>query len=294
MDLLGDYLRVRIRHVAECPEVDPLLCAEEEIPAHLHDQHIDWLRFDPTVNVGLGRGWQLGVGVPLDLRVARVDYFTLEGEPYDPPYADIHHRDETLAGPVDGTLGLRWYGTRGHWVYGGTAGVTLPVGKTEEDPFALTELGLTHEHQQFGSGTFVPTFGLDAIHAGRRWGAVAWGAGRVPLYENGKGYRPPVTGTAGAGPSFRLLPEVQLLGTAELLVEGPERWSGEPHGGRVAALGGVGALWSVSARVVLQAQARATVVQVSTDPGDDEGSLVQPLLLTLGASWTLAPGRAAR
>jgi len=283
---------VRIQHVAECPEVDPVLCATETIPAHLHDQHIDWLRVDPGLSVGLGRGWQVGVNLPADLRVARVDYTTLDGDPYDPPYADIHHRDETLAGLVDGALGVRRYATTGHGVYGAALGVTLPFGRTEEDPFALTEQGLEHQHQQLGTGTFVPTAGADAIYSAGRWGGLAWGAGRVPLYENRKGYRPPLTATLGGGPTLRIVPTLQGLASAELLVEGPERWAGEPHGGRVAVLAGVGALWSVSDRVVLQASARATAWQGSAEAESDEGALVQPLIVGVGLSWTRPSGAA--
>ena len=32
--------------------------------------------------------------------------------------------------------------------------MTLPLGRTVEDPFALGDMGLPHEHSQFGTGTF--------------------------------------------------------------------------------------------------------------------------------------------
>ncbi len=284
--MLGNYLRVRIQHVAECPEVDPLLCAEQEIPDHLHDQQIDWFRLDPTVNVGLGKGWQVFGEVPVDLRVTRVAYYTLDGAPFDPPYDDIHHRDETRAGLVDGAVGVRRFGGVGPWVVGGGLGVTLPIGKTEEDPFALTELGLTHQHQQFGSGTFVPTGSVEIVYADARWGALAWGAGRLPLYESGKGYRPPGTLTVGGGPTYRPVVPLQVLVSAELVVEGPEWWSGTPYGGRTALVPGVGVIWGVSDAVVAQVQARVTAWQDSREDTAGEGSLVQPVILTLGVSWS--------
>ena len=69
MDLFGSYLGVRIDHQAACPVVDPVLCAEQDIPDHEHHQGIDWFRADSTVNVGLGGNWQASLGLPFDVRL---------------------------------------------------------------------------------------------------------------------------------------------------------------------------------------------------------------------------------
>lgn len=278
---------VRIRHVAVCPEVDPLLCAVQELPEHEHDQRIAWFRLDPTLNVGLGGGWQASLSVPLDLRAVTVNYTLPDGTPYDPPYADIHHRTETLAGPTDATLLGKRYVQVGRGIFGFGAGTTIPLGRTEEDPYALTEQGLRHEHMQLGTGTFVPVAALEGVVEGARWGGVAWLTGRLPLYANAKGYEPPASLSGGLGPTFRVTPKVQALATVEASAEGPERWSGTPYGGRATAVVGAGANWSVSPRVVLQAQARVTAWQHMGHEDPDEGSAVQRVLGSVGVSWTL-------
>ena len=277
---------VHIRHVAVCPEVDPLSCAETDIPEHMHDQRIAWFRLEPTLNVGLGQGWQVSASVPLDLRDVNVAYETMEGAPYDPPYDDIHHRTETLWGPVDGTLLVRRFFAPGRAVVGVGLGTTLPFGKTEEDPYALTEQGLRHQHLQLGTGTFVPMVTLDGTWAGPRWGAVGWVSGRLPLYANGHDYQPGAGVTGGLGPSFRVTPTVQLLATAEGSWEGPEQWSGEPYGGRATLLGGLTGTWALSPAVVLQVQARVTALQWMGHQDEDEGSAVQRFLGSAGVSWT--------
>ncbi|MDP2308662.1 MAG: hypothetical protein Q8P18_21755 [Pseudomonadota bacterium] len=278
---------VRIRHVALCPEVAPLLCAVEDIPEHWHDQHIAWFRLDPTLNIGLGAGWQASVALPIDLRSIVVDYETADGAPFDPPYADIHHRTETLAGPTDGTLFARKYLHAGdHAIVGLGLGTSLPIGATEEDPYALTEQGLTHQHMQLGSGTFVPTASVDGMLLGARWGATAWVSGRLPLYANTKGYRPGASVTGGVGPSWRPIPPLQLLGTLEGSFEGPESWRGTPYGSRATVVGGLTGAYSLSDALVLQAQARVTAFTWSGHHDADEGSAVQRFLGTVGVSWS--------
>ncbi|MDP2313751.1 MAG: hypothetical protein Q8P41_12660 [Pseudomonadota bacterium] len=286
---------VRIRHVAACPEIDPLLCAEQDIPEHWHDQHIAWLRLDPTLNVGLGAGWQASVGLPFDVRAIAVDYETPDGAVFDPPYADIHHRDETLWGPTDGTALVRKYATVGtHAIVGVGLGTTLPIGRTEADPYALTEEGLTHQHIQLGTGTFVPVATLEGVLTGARWGGTAWVSGRLPLYANTEGYRPGATVTGGLGPSWRPIPAVQLLATVEGSFEGAEAWSGTTYGSRATGLAGVTGIYGLSDSVVLQAQARVTALSWSGHPDADEGSAVQRFLGTVGVSWSFDPGKKLR
>lgn len=284
--------QVRIQHVALCPEVDPILCATEALPEHWHDQRVAWFRLDPTLNVGLGGGWQASLSVPLDLRHVEVDYAYPDGTPYDPPYDDIHHRDETLAGPVDATLlGKRYVQIGERGVLGFGLGTTLPLGRTEDDPYALTEDGLRHQHMQLGTGTFVPTAALEGVLEGPRWGGVAWASGRLPLYASAKAYRPGASLEVGFGPTYRVLPPVQLLLTAEGSVEGPEQWSGVDYGGSATVVGGLGANWTVSPRLVVQAQARVTALQWMGHHDADEGSAVQRFLGSAGLSWSFG-GRA--
>lgn len=281
-----------MQHEARCPEISPPDCAEQDIPAHLHDQRIRWLRLHPGLNVGLGKGWQLQGQLPFDVRVLTIDYRTLDGQPFDPPYGDIHHRNEVLWGLVDGRIAAwRYAAPGGGWILGGGVGTTLPFGRTEDDPFALAAQGETHQHFQLGSGTFDPVVGLVAIQQGMRWGAWASVDARLPVYANGRGYRPPTSLNVSVGPTVRFLTGIQLMATAEGAVETVERWSGAPYGGRAAVGAGLGALAAVRSDLVLQVQGRAALWEAAF--ARHEEPLTQPLLITAGLSWTpgLAPGR---
>ena len=55
---------------------------------------------------GVKAGLLLSLRVPYDVKDQRIDYRTLDGEPFAPPYGDIHHRTERLDGFGDGELGV--------------------------------------------------------------------------------------------------------------------------------------------------------------------------------------------
>ena len=267
-----------------------MLCAEQDIPDHEHHQRIDWLRADPTLTTGLGGGWQASLGLPIDLRVLGIEYTTPDGEPYEPPYGDNHHRDEVLWGLTDGRAMLwRYAAPSSRLVVGGGIGTTLPFGRTEEDPFALAAEGEEHQHFQLGSGTFDPMATGQAILAGPRWGAWLSADARVSLYENRKGYRPPRSVAVSAGPSFRIVPDLQVLATADGLYETPETWDGEPYGGRAVLTTSAVAIYTVNPRLVLQGQGRATVWQRGLGDEHDE-PLTQRFVLSAGASWSFGRG----
>lgn len=273
---------VEIDHVASCPEDDPLTCATDPYPPYEHHQQITWARLDPTVSVGLGRGLQASFSAPVDLRVLRVGYTTLDGDSLLEPPSDIHHRDETLAGLVDGRLLVRAFTTSGAWTLGAGAGSTLPFGGTVEDPFVLTEGGQPHQHMQFGTGTFDPLTSLSAIRVGERWGAMFGAGARAPLYANREGYRGVRSVDLSGGPTFRAHPKVTVYAMAEPTFETPERWHGVAHGGRLSLVSAAGASWAVE-RVVLQAELRTTALQYSFEGADD--ALVQRWVATIGASF---------
>lgn len=271
-------------HIAQCPEDNPLVCAQENIPPYVHDQRIAWFRSDLGVQLGLGTGWQVGAAVPFDVRMLRIRYETLDGEPYDNPYPNIHHRNETQWGAVDGRLTVQRFARAGKAVIGGGVGTTLPLGATEADPYRLTAQGLEHQHLQMGSGTFVPMLQLQAFGQGERWGGLGQADLKLPVYANAKGFRPPLAATLGGGPSLRLSPKVQAFGTAELLFAGPERWHGDAHGGSLAVVAGLGGVWRVADSWSLQGQARTTAWQAQAGHEGDE-QLIQRLIVTVGASW---------
>jgi hypothetical protein len=89
------------------------------------------------------------------------------------------------------------------------------------DPIALGNAGQTHEHIQFGSGTFEPI--LSAQWASRRF--VAMTEARLSVYENRNGFRAPSTLIWSAGPTFRV-GRISIGPRINGQVQTLARWSG--------------------------------------------------------------------
>jgi hypothetical protein len=279
---------MRIEHIAECPEISPTHCAEEDIPEHLHVQSIDWIRLSPAITAGLGKGWQGVVSFPLDAKNMGIAY-TLDGDPYDPPYAGIHHRNELLAGPADGTLAFeRFFGLGELGMWSLKAGTSLPVGRTEEDPYTLASAGLEHQHFQMGTGTFIPVAEASAVLAGLRLGGLAWVRGRFPVYANPHGYHPGAHYTAGAGATYRLTPKINAVVTTEYTLEAQDAWTdtASPSSGRQAVVFDLGGSWGVTDRFAFASLLRGTAWQ-KTLTENSEDQLLQRFIVTVGGSWTL-------
>ncbi len=190
------YGEFRTSHIAECPDVAPE-CAVAIIPPHEHRARLGLYRGDLSVGYGVKAGLLLSLRVPYEVKDQRIDYRTLEGEPFDPPYGDIHHRTERLDGFGDGELGLSLVPARDFLV---GAGITLPFGRTEEDPIDLGRRGLKHEHIQFGSGTVDPTLAVQWSRPFGRLSLAASANARIPLYENRHGFQAPITVRWSLGP----------------------------------------------------------------------------------------------
>lgn len=274
----------RIQHVANCPEVDPLLCATTDIPEHWHDQRISWFRVDAQLSAGLGRGWAVSAGLPFDVRAISVDY-TMDGDPYVPPYDDIHHRNEVLFGLVDGSVSVKRTMMVGKVVLTPSLGTSIPVGHTEADPFALTKEGKTHQHMQFGTGTFDPMASVDAVFRVGRWGALATVSSRLPVYEGANGYRAPRIVSGSAGPTFAITPKWFTWLLAEAAYEGEELWHGDSYGGRASVSASGGVLTTITPDLSVQLTARVPIWE-AVHHTDEDASVSQPLSVAAGLSWS--------
>ena len=303
MRLEGGWSRVgmSVGHLAHCPEVDPISCAEGPIPEHKHALQVVQHRARLGLSIGLGSGWQLSVSQPIELRVSRVGYLTLDGRPFDPPYADIHHRDEVLRGPGDGSVLLQYgrleKGARGgNWMWMGEGGFTLPFGNTEENPYALGEAGLRHQHQQLGSG--IPLFqaGIQVRGVPRPWGGRGGLNLRLPVGENGFAYRPPSTVAASGGVVRAFGRRVQGDLGLTALREGPEFWAGEAYAGRSALQADLRATLLAPAHWDLSIELRQPVAQHLDQHGHgggaEDGWLKLHSFWGLNLGWTgAAPAR---
>src|SRR5690606_9571258 len=104
----------------------------------------------------------------------------------------------SLLGLGDPWLLGRWAGDFGGLAVSARAGVSVPVGRTESNPFTLGDRGIRHQHIQFGSGTFDPILALDISIPLGRWLMSGYGQGQAALYENGHGYRAGLRASLGA------------------------------------------------------------------------------------------------
>ena len=289
VDLLGSGVSIDIRHVAVCPEIDPVSCAEEELPLHFHEQSLQIVHSAGRLNLGLGRGFQVALEVPVDVKVSSIDYVLEDGSSYDPPYGNIHHRNETLMGLADATLTLQRFAmVTPQLLIGGGVGSSLPLGETFEDPYELGSQGLEHQHLQMGTGSFVPSIVGNGIYNGMRLGGMGYFELRLPLFENDKGYKAPALATLGLGPTWRFTPRLQALSGLVVGWEGAEEWSGETtdNEGKVTLSSSLGLLYMVGSAWVVQGSAQLNLWQQDLGARQIE----QNLVLTLGVSRTFASG----
>jgi hypothetical protein len=206
-----------------------------------HEHHVRLMLFHSELNTayGIRTGLALSLRLPYDVKDQRVRYTTLTGQPFVPPYGDIHHRTETLRGISDGDLLVLWAPpARGasRWHFG--FGTTLPFGHTVADPVELGREGKKHEHLQFGSGVFAPEAEIAWSRAVRKVTTSALLQATVPLTANDRGFRAPKSFRWSVGPSFAI-----GRGSAGLSMAGQYqtigRWHGETDEGSGFSNGGL-------------------------------------------------------
>ncbi len=198
----------------------------QEHAAIWHVQH--FTMSDTSVSVARGLGGGLGLEYVGFLRhvTTRIRFEDLDRRPIVVPDGDIHHRDETLVGPGDAWLMAVAGRPLGPWSAVFRAGITIPLGKTEENPFDLGRRGLRHQHIQFGSGTWDP---LAGIGLGRRLGSVMATASllaRLPVTENNHGFRAGRRVQVSAAGDRRIRGPWRAQAGLDYARESAETWSG--------------------------------------------------------------------
>jgi hypothetical protein len=201
------------------------------IPDHEHHVRLTLFHSDLNAAFGLRPGLAMSLRVPYDIKDQHVRYTTLTGEPFVPPYGDIHHRTETLRGISDGDLLVLWAPSPG-WHFG--FGTTLPLGHTVPDPIELGREGKKHEHLQFGTGVFAPE--VEIAWSGPHASALLQAT--VPLSTNSRGFRAPKNFRWSAGPSYafgRVNLALSFAGQYQTI----GRWHGEVDEGTGFSNGGL-------------------------------------------------------
>jgi hypothetical protein len=288
---------IHVIHEAGCAEfeTDPSLCTEIPAqPLYLHDQHLYPVELRAVGEYSFNSTFGVEAQLPFRMVATRIKYTTLDGAPYDPRGPDdVHHRNETVSGVADAWLLMRVGLSLDKWWLAARPGVSIPIGATREDPFALGDQGLRHQHIQLGTGTFDPLLVLEAF---RQWDSLRLGMyvqGQASLYDNSHGYRAPWRLFGGASVGTTLVGKLSGSLGPELFHESEEHWQG-----MVRQDGSLG-------RTELLANASLTQRIDSTDinlgvrvplwrhivrGSEEPGKLSQPLTVFLGISHQFGAG----
>ena len=217
-------------------DIDHIADDEPENPEpYWHVQDLILSELAVTVVRGLRPNIGLEVQVPVRLVRSRVHYQDLSRQPYAPPNPDLHHRNETLVHLADPQVALHLGHQATPWSVAARVGVSVPLGRTEPDPFELGRLGLWHQHIQFGTGTWDPILGLAVGRSVGGFEAQLNGVARLTLAENEHGYRAGNRYSILLGAGRRLGDAWSADAGLSLAREEPEKW-----GGRIEDEGNLG------------------------------------------------------
>jgi hypothetical protein len=282
-------LAMQVTHPAGCADLNNC----DEVPVQeLHDHQV----LLAPVELGLSGEWAFddkwGVEASLPVRSvwASVSYQTPDGADYQPVDADVHHRDETVAGLADGRLMARYGRSLGGVWVAARLGTTVPLGATEDDPFSAGDVGKKHQHIQLGSGAFEPVMSLDATWGGISQQTTAYVTLQQPLYANDKGFEAGRRLLAGAQVGWKAAPDLLLSLLGEVGHEGGEQWQGVVRSDGMTGLtevrSGAALLWRSEA-VTLTAALRVPVYRVLEASAEEPGEVIAPASLSLGATLPL-------
>jgi hypothetical protein len=217
---------IHVVHEAGCRDTGD--CREVPAqPSYFHDQSIYPLELRLLAEYGLNETFGIEAQLPFRSVTSTIEYTDESGASYEPLDPGVHHRNETVVGIADPWLLLRIGAMVEKWWLAARPGVSLPLGRTEENPFALGDQGLRHQHIQLGSGTFDPVAVVEASRKLDQLQLQLYAQGQLPLYENGHGYRAPWRIYGGALLGRALVGKLVGSFGVEAFHETEEKWDGE-------------------------------------------------------------------
>jgi thiol-disulfide isomerase/thioredoxin len=227
LDFAWDVTRAEATHEEDCPDIGPI-CGVRKEPPQLHHTALWSTEIRVLAEYGLLPNLAVQGMLPVRLIDTHTVYTDLANHPVTLDYQNIHHRNEDLVGLGDGQLLMHGGLLLGGLQVSARAGVSIPLGRMQPNPFKLTAQGLPHEHIQFGTGTFDPVLAADVAREFGSWSAAFFAVAQAPLYADGYGYQ------AGARLFAGLLAQ-SPLGTEHISFrlglsayhEFPERWDGQ-------------------------------------------------------------------
>jgi len=248
----------------------------------VHDQNIILSEARLALDVGLTERFSASLVFPVRLVSTSIRYLDGSGMPVQLVTPSPHHRDETLFGLGDPMLLGAVSEAFGGLNVTARAGFTIPIGRTQRDPFAMP--ALPHQHIQFGTGTVNPVLAAEVGYGWGKWRAFGFAFTQQIVYENSKGYKGGDRYAGGLG-LRRALGQWSLRGGVEMQAESLERWNGisykdEGNQGRIDVYAGAGASWAASDRLSLDAALKIPFVNHVVN-----GQLQMPALVEIGATW---------
>ncbi|MBX3158019.1 MAG: thioredoxin family protein [Deltaproteobacteria bacterium] len=259
----------------------------------VHDQQLLVGEVRAFAAVGLTRRFSASLMVPVRVVDTSIRYLDRAGAEVMLARPDLHHRNEVVSGIADPMLLGSASLTAGAWRVTARAGITIPIGRTEENPFALGDLGLRHQHIQLGTGTVNPVVAAEAARAWGMWRFGTYALSQQVVYDNAKGYRAGDRYAAGVALQRRLGAAWSVRGGIDALGESPERWGGavptdDGNRGRFDLIFGAGATWAASRRVGIDLAVKVPAITHAVG-----GQLAIPAIVEVGASWSFGGKRAA-
>jgi thiol-disulfide isomerase/thioredoxin len=218
----------------------------------IHDQTVANGETRLAGELGVNNWLAAGLILPFRLYNTSIRYLDPGGQQVQIENPFIHHHNETLTGVGDPWIYGRADMGRGGLRIGGRVGLTIPLGRTVPDPFVLGDMGLPHEHSQFGTGTIGAIAGVDVSGV---VGGVHVDAGLLTIqtfYANGYGYQAGDRYGAVVGAASGLgTKQWRFRATVEGVKETAETWSGIVHTddgnvGRVDVVAGAEATWLIN------------------------------------------------
>ena len=260
----------------------------------VHDQELLISESRLTVDVGLTKKLSASLFLPFRVVSTDIRYLDLAGTEVDLVRSGIHHRNETVGGIVDPFVLAAYAHDVGGFRLVGRAGLSLPLGSTEDNPFTPAAEVMPHQHIQLGTGTFNPVLSAEVSRGWGPWRAGVFAFTQQVLYENGKGYHAGDRYSGGLTVIRRLNDRWSVRGGAEVQAETAERWDGiEPvddgNRGRLDVILGAGAQWRATDHVAIDLALKVPVVTHAVN-----GQLAMPAIVELGVAWSFgSPSRSA-
>ncbi len=209
----------------------------ERVAEHRHEVKLNVVRFDIGFKFQINKQFQLDAMLPYEIKDQDANIGGLDNIDDEEMrrkillYQEIHHRDETYRGfsDMDLLLGYHRHGILlNNDMLIAKIGTTIPLGKTEDNPWTLGDMGMEHLHIQFGTGTFNPVADLRysfPIFEGLRANASV--RSKYPLYENSKEYLGSKDITYTAGLNYRATDWLSFQTSYLGLYQSYAYWAGE-------------------------------------------------------------------